>query len=176
VQQISHLQRPSSRCRSQKIKSKVQLILSVASEGSKCWPLESWLCPSSWAMSTNTRTKEAVFEIVDVEFPYNAIIGRGTLNIFEAVLHSAYLCMKIPSNQGVISVYGSQEATKRVGGTLQEPKIVYNIDEAETQAQASEKQIKEKVSSVDQPKPILLYEYVAGQWVFFGNQLSSEQE
>jgi hypothetical protein len=34
---------------------------------------------------------------------------------------------------------------------LQEPKIVYNIVEAEAQAQASEKQIKEKSSSVDQP-------------------------
>jgi hypothetical protein len=39
----------------------------------------------------NTRTKEVMFEIIDMEFPYNAIIGRGTLNIFEAVLHSAYL-------------------------------------------------------------------------------------
>jgi hypothetical protein len=42
-----------------------------------------------------------------MDFPYNAIIGRGTLNIFEAVLHSAYLSMNIPRNQGVISVYGS---------------------------------------------------------------------
>jgi hypothetical protein len=54
-----------------------------------------------------------MFEIVDMEFPYNAIFGRRTLNIFEAVLHSAYLCMKIPSNQEVISVYGCQEATRR---------------------------------------------------------------
>jgi hypothetical protein len=55
----------------------------------------------------NTRTIEVVFEIVNMEFPCNAISERGTLNIFKAVLHSAYLCMKIPSNQGVISVYGS---------------------------------------------------------------------
>jgi hypothetical protein len=34
-----------------------------------------------------------------MEFPYNATIRSGTLNIFEAVLHSAYLRMKIPSNQ-----------------------------------------------------------------------------
>jgi hypothetical protein len=74
-----------------------------------------------------------LFEIVDMEFPYNAIIGRGTLNVFEAVLHSAYLCMKIPNNQGVISVYGSQEAARRAEGTLQEPMIVYNIEKAEAQ-------------------------------------------
>jgi hypothetical protein len=45
----------------------------------------------------NTRTKQVVFDIVDMEYPYNVIIGRGTLNAFEVVLHPAYLCMKLPS-------------------------------------------------------------------------------
>jgi hypothetical protein len=39
--------------------------------------------------------------------------------------------MKIQSNQGVISVYGNQEAARRAEGTLQEPKVVYNIDKDE---------------------------------------------
>jgi deoxyxylulose-5-phosphate synthase len=39
----------------------------------------------------NTRTEHVVFDIVDMEYPYNAIIGRGTLNAFEAILHPAYL-------------------------------------------------------------------------------------
>jgi hypothetical protein len=56
----------------------------------------------------NNKRTEVVFEIVNMEFPYNAIIGRGTLNIFEAVLHSAYLCMKIQRNQGVMSVWKSK--------------------------------------------------------------------
>jgi hypothetical protein len=38
----------------------------------------------------NTRTEHVVFNIVDMEYPYNAIIGRGTLNAFEAILHPAY--------------------------------------------------------------------------------------
>jgi hypothetical protein len=29
------------------------------------------------------------------------------LNTFEAILHPTYLCMKIPSDQGPISVHGS---------------------------------------------------------------------
>jgi hypothetical protein len=86
-----------------------------------------------------------------MDFPYNAIIGRGTLNIFKAVLHSTYLFMKIPSNHGVISVYGSQEAARRAEGTLQEPKIMYNIDGAKAQVQSSEKN---KPSLADQAKPI----------------------
>jgi hypothetical protein len=55
----------------------------------------------------NTRTEQVVFNIVDMEYPYNAIIGRGTLNAFEAILHPTYLCMKIPSEQGPINVHGS---------------------------------------------------------------------
>jgi hypothetical protein len=42
-------------------------------------------------------TEHVVFDIVDMEYPYNAIIGRGTHNAFKAILHPAYLCMKIPS-------------------------------------------------------------------------------
>jgi hypothetical protein len=38
----------------------------------------------------NTRTEQVVFDIVDMEYPYNAIIGRGTLIAFEAILHPAY--------------------------------------------------------------------------------------
>jgi hypothetical protein len=64
----------------------------------------------------NTRTEQIVFDIVDMEYPYNVIIGRGTLNAFEAILHSAYLCMKIPSEQGPIVVHGSQEAARKAEG------------------------------------------------------------
>jgi hypothetical protein len=39
----------------------------------------------------NTRTEQVGFDIVDLEYPYNAIIGRGTLNAFEAILRPAYL-------------------------------------------------------------------------------------
>jgi hypothetical protein len=46
----------------------------------------------------NTRTEQIVFDIVDMDYPYNAIIGRGTLNAFETILHPAYLCMTISSD------------------------------------------------------------------------------
>jgi hypothetical protein len=65
----------------------------------------------------NTRPEQVVFDIVDMEYPYNAIIGRGMLNAFEAILHPAYLCMKIPSEQGPIAVHGSQEAVRRAEGS-----------------------------------------------------------
>jgi hypothetical protein len=64
----------------------------------------------------NTRTEQIVFDIVDMEYPYNAIIGRGTLNAFEAILHPGYPCMKIPSKQGPIAIHGSQEAARKAEG------------------------------------------------------------
>ena len=72
--------------------------------------------PITFGYIHNTRTEQVVFDIVDMEYPYNAIIGRGTLDAFEIVLHPTYLCMKIPSNQGPISVHGNQEVAKRAEG------------------------------------------------------------
>jgi hypothetical protein len=76
----------------------------------------------------NTRTEQVVFDIVDMDYPYNAIIGRGTLNAFEAILHPTYLCMKIPSDQGPIAVHGSQEAARRVEGNWTDYRAIHNID------------------------------------------------
>jgi hypothetical protein len=35
-------------------------------------------------------------------------LGRGFLNKFEAVIHQAYLCIKIPATLGVITIWGHQ--------------------------------------------------------------------
>jgi hypothetical protein len=73
--------------------------------------------PITFGYVNNTRTEQVVFDIVDMEYPYNAINGRGTLNAFEAILHPAYLYMKIHSEQGPIAVHRSQEATRRAEGS-----------------------------------------------------------
>jgi hypothetical protein len=122
----------------------------------------------------NTRTGQVVFDIVDMEYPYNAIIGRGTLNAFEAILHPAYLCMKIPSEQGPIAVHGSQEAARRAEGSWTDSKAIHNIDEAEVYQQYKHK--REKAASADPPKAMLLFEDIADQKVLLGSQLSGEQE
>jgi hypothetical protein len=87
--------------------------------------------PVTFGFVHNTRTEQVVFDIVDMEYPYKAIIGRGTLNAFEAILHPAYLCMKIPSEQGPIAVHGSQEAAKRAKGNWTYSKAIHNIDGVE---------------------------------------------
>jgi hypothetical protein len=82
--------------------------------------------PVAFVYVHNTRTEHVVFDIVDMDYPYNAIIGRGTLNAFEAILLPAYLCMKIPSEQGPIVVHGSQEAARRAEGNWTDSKAIHN--------------------------------------------------
>jgi hypothetical protein len=64
----------------------------------------------------NTRAKQVVFDIIDMEYPYNEIIGRGTLNAFEAILHPTYLCMKIHRNKDPLLCMG----VKKLLGELKE--------------------------------------------------------
>jgi hypothetical protein len=130
--------------------------------------------PVTFGFVHNTRIEHVVFDIVDMEYPYNAIIGRGTLNAFEAILHPAYLCMKIPSEQGPIVVLGSQEAARKVEGNWIDTKAIHNIDGVEAYEQYKYK--REKAASADQPKPMLLCEDIVVQKVLLGSQLSEDQE
>jgi hypothetical protein len=130
--------------------------------------------PVTFDFVHNTRTEQVIFDIVDMEYPYNVIIGRGTLNAFEAILHPAYLCMKIPLEQGPIAVHGSQEAVKKAEGNWTDSKAIHNIDGAEACEQYRYK--REKAASADQPKPMPLCENIVEQKVLLGSQLSEEQE
>jgi hypothetical protein len=47
--------------------------------------------PVTFGFVHNTRNEQIVFDIVDMEYPYNAIIGHGTLKAFKAILDPAYL-------------------------------------------------------------------------------------
>jgi hypothetical protein len=75
-------------------------------------------------------------------YPYNAIFGRGLLNIFEATLHSAYLCLKVLATFGVITIFGSQMETRKVerGFTLGYKNVHFLREDADQPEQPSSKQ------------------------------------
>jgi hypothetical protein len=58
--------------------------------------------------------EDITFDVVDINYPYNAIFGRGVLNTFGAIPHHAYLCIKMPSLGGVITVLGDQQVAHRI--------------------------------------------------------------
>jgi hypothetical protein len=84
--------------------------------GKQIAALEMITMPITFGYVHNTRTKQVVFDIIDMDYLYNSIIGRGTLNACETILHLVYLCMKIPSDQGPIVVHGNQEAARKAEG------------------------------------------------------------
>jgi hypothetical protein len=105
----------------------MQHTLFVASGGRQIVALGKMTMSVTFGYVHNTRFEQDVFDIVHMENTYNPIIGRGTLNAFEAILHPAYLCMKIPSEQGPIVVHGSQEAARRAEGSWADSKVIHNI-------------------------------------------------
>jgi hypothetical protein len=54
------------------------------------------------------------FDVVEMYYPYNGILRRGFLNKFEAIIHQAYLCMKILVTQRVIIIWGHQNDGKNL--------------------------------------------------------------
>jgi hypothetical protein len=70
--------------------------------------------PISFGTPQNPRIEYITFDVVDMLYPYNDIFGRGLLNIFEAALHSGYLCLKIPAAFRVISIFGHQKVARNI--------------------------------------------------------------
>ena len=66
-------------------------------------PLGRISLPVTFGSRENFRTEKLMFEVAELNLPYNAIIGRPGMNKFMAVPHYAYLVLKIPGPKGVIS-------------------------------------------------------------------------
>jgi hypothetical protein len=68
----------------------------------------------SFSSLRNARTEYITFDVVEMNYPYNAIFRRGLLITFEAALHSLYLCLKVPIALEVISIHGSQKDARNI--------------------------------------------------------------
>jgi hypothetical protein len=70
----------------------------------------------SFTEGEKVHTETIAFDIVNMDYTYTAIFGRGVLNKFEMVIKQSYLCMKMPSPFGIITVHGDQAASRRIEG------------------------------------------------------------
>ena len=61
----------------------------------------------------NFRSEESIFDIVPFRNAYHALLGRTAFAKF-AVLHYAYLKLKMPGPRGVITVNGNTERSLRM--------------------------------------------------------------
>jgi hypothetical protein len=75
----------------------------------------------------NCRVENLMFEVVDLESPYHALLGRPALAKFMASTHVAYLKMKILGPRGVITIIGDYKclmACASAGFNLDETLII----------------------------------------------------
>ena len=61
----------------------------------------------------NFQSKELIFDIATFRGGYHALLERTALARFNAVLHYAYLKIKMPGPRGVITVNGNMERSLR---------------------------------------------------------------
>jgi hypothetical protein len=75
------------------------------------YPFGSIALPITFETEENFRTENVVFDVAEVNLPFNAIIGRPALYRFMAITHYGYLVLKMPSPAGVLNVQGDRAAT-----------------------------------------------------------------
>jgi hypothetical protein len=74
------------------------------------YPLGSIALPVTFGTEENFRTENVVFDVAEVNLPFNSIIGRPALYRFMAIAHYGYLVLKMPSPTGVLTVRGDRAA------------------------------------------------------------------
>jgi hypothetical protein len=84
--------------------------------GKKIDALGKKAIPVYFAEGEKICTETITFDIVNMDYPYTAISGKGVLNKFEMVIKQSYLCMKMSSPFGVITVHGDQAASRQIEG------------------------------------------------------------
>jgi hypothetical protein len=72
--------------------------------------LESIALLVTFGTVENFRMENVVFDVAEVNLPFNAIIGRPALYRFMAIAHYGYLVLKMLSPAGVLTVQGDRAA------------------------------------------------------------------
>jgi hypothetical protein len=134
--------------------------------------------PVSFKNQENAGTEYVTFDIVDLYYPYNAIFGRGFANKFNMALHMGYLCMKMPTLHGIITVHGSQKEARNIEKAIYRPQRNINSVNTEKEIPEPPDMPKGKTSLKDQEntKLVPLEQAVTDRQVTIGANLPAKEE
>jgi hypothetical protein len=149
--------------------------------GKGTFPVGKIELPLSFGVAPNARSEQVTFDIVDMVYPYNAIMGRGSINKFEAAIHGLYLYMKISGPQGVITVYGNQQTACNierdfVPGQRNVHCLTTQCEVSEATCPAADKKVKAQLQSNDGTKTSPLDPATPKQTVVISEDLTSQDE
>jgi hypothetical protein len=114
-------------------------------------------------------------------YPYNTIMGRGSINKFEAAIHGLYLCMKIPGPQGTITVYDNQQTARNierdyVPGQQNMHCLTAQCEGSEGTRPVVDEKVKAQLQSNDTTKAVPLDPATPKQTVVISEDLTSRDE
>jgi hypothetical protein len=95
--------------------------------GLSCAPMGKIRINVMFGSRDNCRVENLMFEVVDLDSPYHALLGRPALAKFMASTHVAYLKMKMPGPRGAITIIGDYKrsmACATAGSNLAETLII----------------------------------------------------
>jgi hypothetical protein len=95
--------------------------------GLSCAPMGKIQIDVMFGSRDNCRVENLLFEVVDLDSPYHALLGRPALAKFMASTHVVYLKMKMPGPRGVITIIGDYKcsmACATAGSNLAETRII----------------------------------------------------
>jgi hypothetical protein len=136
--------------------------------------------PLSFGVAPNAQSEKVTFDIVDMVYPYNAIMGRGSIK-FEAAIHGLYMFMKIPGPQGAITVYINQQATCNierdfVPGQRNVHCLTAQREVLESASPTAKEHEKAQLQSNDGTKTVPLDQATPKQTVIISEDLTSHDE
>jgi hypothetical protein len=71
-------------------------------------PCSSIFLPVTFGTPENYRMESVLFDVAEVNLPFNTILSRLTLYQFMAVAHYWYLVLKMPAPNRVIKIHGDR--------------------------------------------------------------------
>jgi hypothetical protein len=146
--------------------------------GKGTFPVGKIELPLSFGVAPNARSEQVTFDMV---YPYNAIMGRGSINKFEAAIHGLYIYMKIPGPQGVITVYGNQQTAHNierdfVTGQRNVHCLTTQREVSEVTHPVADEKVKAQLQSNDGTKTVPLDPATPKQTVVISEDLTSRDE
>lgn len=134
--------------------------------------------PMTFGNTDNLRSEFVTFDVVEMSYPYNMILGRGFLNKFKVVVHQAYLCMKMPALDGVIIVFGDQKMARSIEkGVVPGQKNVHCLEPLPLKIvkpqfpELKHDKEKEQVSLAEETKKVVLNPRDTTKQVILGTEL-----
>ena len=136
--------------------------------------------PVSFRDTSNARTEQITFDVVEMPYPYRTILGRGTINKFEAIVHQLYPFMKIPAFVGVIIVRGDQQLARDIErGYTSGQKNVHNLQTKPKSSTFQEQQRDKEKATFEEDcevKKVPLDEHLPDKLVTINATLEPEEE